>query len=87
MVIYNSATPGKAITKYTSIIDLLPTLLNMFNMDYDPRLYLGTDIFSNNHGRTVFADGSWQDDKDTSVLQKETLFQKIAKILTHLKNY
>ena len=41
MVIYNSATPGKAITKYTSIIDLLPTLLNMFNMDYDPRLYLG----------------------------------------------
>lgn len=63
MVIYNSATPGKAITKYTSIIDLLPTLLNMFNMDYDPRLYLGTDIFSNNHGRTVFADGSWQDDK------------------------
>lgn len=63
MVIYNSATPGKTITKYTSIIDLLPTLLNMFNMDYDPRLYLGTDIFSNNHGRTVFADGSWQDDK------------------------
>ena len=35
----------------------------MFNVDYDPRLYLGTDIMSDNHGRTVFADGSWQDDR------------------------
>ncbi len=62
MVIYNSATPGEKIEKYTSIIDLLPTLLNMFNLEYDPRLYLGTDVFSSNHGRTVFADGSWQDE-------------------------
>jgi hypothetical protein len=35
----------------------------MFNLNYDPRLYLGTDIFSDNTGRTVFADGSWQDAK------------------------
>lgn len=76
MVIYNSATPGKAITKYTSIIDLLPTLLNMFNMDYDPRLYLGTDIFSDNHGRTVFADGSWQDDKGYYSATKGTFIPK-----------
>ncbi len=62
MVIYNSATTPDQITKYTSIIDLLPTLLNMFNLNYDPRLYLGTDIMSNAHGRTVFADGSWQDE-------------------------
>ena len=63
MVIYNAGLEAKQVTKYTSIIDLLPTLLNMFNLDYDPRLYLGTDIFSDNFGRTVFADGSWQDDK------------------------
>ena len=63
MVIYNAGTESKQITKYTSIIDLLPTLLNMFNLDYDPRLYLGTDIMSENFGRTVFADGSWQDDR------------------------
>lgn len=61
MVIYNAGMESKQITKYTSIIDLLPTLLNMFNLDYDPRLYLGTDIMSDNYGRTVFADGSWQD--------------------------
>lgn len=61
MIIYNSATKGQQITKYTSIIDLLPTLLNMFNLDYDPRLYLGNDVFSDYSDRTVFADGSWQD--------------------------
>lgn len=63
MVIYNPNIEADQITKYTTIIDLLPTLLNMFNLDYDPRLYLGTDIFSGNYGRAVFADGSWQDEK------------------------
>lgn len=61
MIIYNSGVTSQQITKYTSIIDLLPTLLNMFNLDYDPRLYLGNDVFSDYSDRTVFADGSWQD--------------------------
>lgn len=61
LIIYNAGMDPIAIDDYTSIIDLLPTLLNMFNMDYDPRLYLGTDIFSKSHkSRVVFADGSWQ---------------------------
>src|SRR5574344_505346 len=61
MIIYNSTIEPQKVTKYTSIIDLLPTLLNMFDLNYDPRLYLGHDIFSNYSDRTVFADGSWQD--------------------------
>lgn len=60
LIIYNSDTPSKQVTDYTTIIDLLPTLLNMFDLEYDPRLYLGTDIFSESHeSRAVFADGSW----------------------------
>ena len=36
----------------------------MFDLDYDPRLYLGTDVFSDSHvSRTVFADGSWEDER------------------------
>lgn len=61
MVIYNAGRKAEQITKYTTLIDLLPTLLNMFDADYDPRLYLGTDIMSSNVGRAVFSDGSWQD--------------------------
>ena len=65
MLIYNSALEAPVeVTQYTTIIDLLPTLLNLFDMDYDPRLYLGTDVFSDTHvSRAYFADGSWQDDR------------------------
>ena len=63
MVIYNSGIEPMQVNSYTTIIDLLPTLLNMFDMDYDPRLYLGTDIMSESHvSRAVFADGSWQNE-------------------------
>lgn len=63
LVIYNSQIEPVQVEEYTTIIDLLPTLLNMFDMDYDPRLYLGTDIMSEAHeSRAVFADGSWQNE-------------------------
>lgn len=63
MIIYNAGMEPKIVDEYTSIIDLLPTLFNMFNVEYDPRLYLGTDIFSDSHeSRVVFADGSWQNE-------------------------
>ena len=63
MIIYNAGMEPVVVEEYTSVIDLLPTLLNMFNMDYDPRLYLGHDIFSDDYtSRVVFADGSWQDE-------------------------
>ena len=63
MIIYNSTIKSEIVEKYTTIIDLLPTLLNMFNLNYDPRLYLGNDIFSEYDDKAIFADGSWQDAK------------------------
>lgn len=61
LIIYNSTQEPKQVDKYTSVVDILPTVLNMFNVSYDPRLYLGHDIFSSYNDRVVFADGSWQD--------------------------
>lgn len=64
MFIYNSGSEPLVVEDYTTIIDLLPTLLNLFNLDYDPRLYLGTDVFSKSHAsRAVFADGSWTNER------------------------
>ncbi len=64
MFIYNSEMEPLVVEDYTTIIDLLPTLLNMFDLEYDPRLYLGTDIFSNTHSsRAVFTDGSWTNER------------------------
>ena len=62
MVIYNSETNPIKIEKFTSLIDLLPTLLNMFDIEYDPRLYIGNDIMGDHIGRVAFVDGSWQDE-------------------------
>ncbi len=64
MFIYNSGSEPEVVEEYTTLIDLLPTLLNLFNLDYDPRLYLGSDVFSKAHAsRAVFADGSWTNER------------------------
>lgn len=59
LIIYNSKTKGKVIDKYASNIDILPTLLNMFEIDYDPKLIIGTDIMSNSEGIVMFNDRSF----------------------------
>lgn len=61
-VIYNSEIESKQFDQYTSYLNILPTVANLFGLDYDPRFYMGTDIFSKNFdNRVVFADGSWRD--------------------------
>ena len=35
------------VDKYCSSVDILPTLINLFGLEYDSRLLMGTDILSN----------------------------------------
>jgi len=63
-IIYNSKIKATKYDEYTSYMNITPTLANLFNLDYDPRLYAGFDILSRDYeNRVVFADGSWQDPK------------------------
>lgn len=62
-IIYNSAQEAKTITKTASTFDILPTLANLFNLDYDPRSYVGKDIFSEEETTVIFTNGSWITDK------------------------
>ena len=60
-IIYNSKTKGQKFEQYTTYINILPTLANLFDLDYDPRLYMGEDLFSSDYSNiAIFADGSWQ---------------------------
>ncbi len=62
-IIYNSELKPTKFDDYTSLINLTPTIANLFDLNYDPRIYAGVDLFSeDNQDRVVFADGSWQDD-------------------------
>ena len=43
-------------------MNIIPTVANLFDLEYDPRLYAGFDILSDTYeNRVVFADGSQKD--------------------------
>lgn len=64
MVIYNSGVESEIIDKYSSYVNLTPTLANLFGLDYDPRYYMGSDVLSDDYlDVVVFADGSWKNSK------------------------
>ena len=44
-IIYNNKTRGKEIDMPCSTIDHVPTIANLFNLNYDPRFYMGHDAF------------------------------------------
>lgn len=61
-------TPGmepEHTDKICSNMDILPTLSNMFGIEYDSRLFMGTDIFSDSEGFVLFKDKNWISEKGT----------------------
>jgi len=59
-IIYNSETDAEKITKYMTPLDITPTLLNLFGVEFDPRYYFGHDVFSDYTNYIAFPDNSWQ---------------------------
>ena len=59
LIIYNPSIKAKTVDKYASNIDVLPTLLNMFGINYDSRLIIGKDIMSDSEGIVIFNDRSF----------------------------
>ncbi len=62
-IIYNNTVEPQTISKTASTFDILPTLANLFDLNYDPRYYIGKDIFSNEETIALFPSGSWVTDK------------------------
>ena len=62
-VIYNAGMEAKTFSEYNSYINLVPTIANLMNLEFDPRLYMGTDLLSEDYkSLVVFADGSWKNE-------------------------
>ena len=59
LIIYNSELTGVTVDKNMGSIDILPTLLNMFGIEYDSRLLMGHDIFSDASDLVIFNNKSW----------------------------
>ncbi len=51
------------VDKYCCAMDILPTLCNLFGLDYDSRLLVGRDIFSDAGSRIIFGNRSFITDE------------------------
>ncbi|MBQ7915992.1 MAG: LTA synthase family protein [Firmicutes bacterium] len=51
------------IDKVGSSLDIAPTLANLFNLPFDSRLYMGTDLLSDSEATVIFSDHSFLTDK------------------------
>lgn len=61
--IYNPKLKPTVFEDYTSYINILPTIANLFGIDYDARLYMGEDLLSDNYqSLVVFPNGSWKNE-------------------------
>ena len=50
------------IASPTSTLDILPTLLNLFGLEFDSRLFVGRDVFSDAPALVFWLDRSWKTD-------------------------
>lgn len=61
-------------------MDILPTVLNLFGIDYNSNNYIGHDILSNDFkGYAFFSDYSWYDGKVYVENQQITNGKKMSK--------
>lgn len=77
LIMYNPNIKKTEINKVISGIDILPTIYNLFGVDYDSRLLIGNDALSNKEGLSILSDRSWISDYGTydSINNKFTLFK------------
>lgn len=69
-----SMTEPIVVDKYASSLDILPTVLNMFGMEYDSRLLIGTDIMSDSMPLVIYSNRSFITDKCRyNTLTKQTI--------------
>lgn len=76
-ILWNSKMDEQVqVNKVGSQIDVLPTLLNLFGIEYDSRLMMGKDILSDAPGVAIFSNRSWVSDYGTYFSSKKEFVPK-----------
>lgn len=80
LIIWNSQMTDKVeVDKVGSQIDVLPTILNLFGIEYDSRLIVGKDILSDYPGLATFSNRSWVSDEGTYYSKSKKFVPKEGK--------
>lgn len=59
LIIYGGNIETTTYDGVMSTFDILPTLANLYDLNYDPRIYMGMDYFASEDNIVIFANGSW----------------------------
>ena len=67
LIIWSGCLEDKNLKVETPVysLDILPTLSNLFGVDYDSRLLVGRDVFSDAEPLVLWPEFSWKTDKGT----------------------
>lgn len=63
LIIYKKGMTPEEITQPCSSLDILPTLSNLFGLEYDSRLLMGRDVFSDTPPLVIFQNRSFITDR------------------------
>jgi len=72
LIIYNPSVHDTLINKVGATMDILPTVYNLFGLDYDSRLMMGKDILSDDESYVITNDHSWISNTGKYNAYKET---------------
>ena len=79
LIIWSKSLEKKApiiVSEPVYSVDILPTLLNLFDLDYDSRLLAGRDVFSDALPLVIWPDYSWVSDKGYYLSETDTFVPK-----------
>lgn len=92
LIIWNSKLKTIEVDKVSMSIDVLPTVYNLFGIDYDSRLFAGSDILSTREGMAIFNERSWVTDKgkyfgsSNNFVQNEEVDGNYIKTINNIMN-
>ena len=65
LILWNNAMETVEVDKVGMSVDVLPTVMNLFGIEYDSRLMTGRDLLSDSEGLAIMKNRSWVTDKGT----------------------
>lgn len=63
LIIYKKGMDPVIVDKPCESLDIIPTISNLFGLEYDSRLLMGTDILSSSPPLVIFSNRSWITDR------------------------
>ena len=90
-IIYQTGLTSQKYDMVVDTQDILPTLLNLFGIEYDPNNYPGSDAFSSYHKNiNIFTDGSFYDGEiysENQNIEKDDDYNEKKKYTNETINY